>query len=165
MRDAALPTKKFLHIIICTYLGNEVEFRQKQGSFKRMFDFHGKGRVLTREVQTDDGRVYTDVSMAELFKLKPKNRLMSRKTIYKTAPYQAIVKLVINKEKEKLVKTKTKLWEVQSDDSVQFDHEIIEGLCTMVKTKMICPVKQVYGEELSKDNIKILQGLDLIDRR
>ena len=114
MRDAALPDKEILHGIICTYLGNEVEFRQKQGSFKfRMFDFHGKGRVLTREVQTDDGRVYTDVSMAELFKLKPqKNRLMSRKTIYKTAPYQAIVKLVLNKRERKLGKDKIKLWEV-----------------------------------------------------
>lgn len=122
MRDAALPDKEILHGIICTYLGNEVEFRQKQGSFKfRMFDFHGKGRVLTREVQTDDGRVYTDVSMAELFKLKPqKNRLMSRKTIYKTAPYQAIVKLVLNKRERKLGKDKIKLWEVQSDAKVQF---------------------------------------------
>jgi hypothetical protein len=45
---------------------------------------------------------------------------MSRKTIYKTAPYQAIVKLVLNKRERKLGKDKIKLWEVQSDAKVQF---------------------------------------------
>jgi|GEM_PF-855787 len=45
-----------------------------------------------------------------------------------------------------------------------FDHEIIEGLCTMVKTKNdLSPLNKFTAKELPKDNIKILQGLDLID--